>query len=132
MAKLRESKRFIWVTWLIKLLSGTIGASGGHGSRPTITATLGPGRTPILIMSDGKWSTASCCGSPGRDWKSMGILWGLRSRTGSGLKGESTMVGGQPDLVSEKHGDITVIDVKTGTPRQWDIIQVMLYVLIRS
>ena len=38
------------------------------------------------------------------------------------VESESTTVGGQPDLVSEEHGDITVMDVKTGTPRQWDII----------
>ena len=56
-----------------------------------------------------------------------GYTVGVEKQNRFRLKGESTMVGGQPDLVSEKHGDITVIDVKTGTPRQWDIIQVMLY-----
>ena len=51
---------------------GTIGANGERGSKPTITATLGSGRRPALIAPDGKWSTAGCCGSPGRD---AGIRW---------------------------------------------------------
>jgi hypothetical protein len=49
-----------------------------------------------------------------------------------GGEGEQVLAGrrmcyGQPNLVVKKDIDITVMDVKTGTPRQWDIIQVMLY-----
>ena len=43
------------------------------------------------------------------------------------LDGACATVRGQPNLVVKKDIDITVMDVKTGTPRQWDIIQVMLY-----
>ena len=43
------------------------------------------------------------------------------------MEGECATVSGQPNLVVKKDIDITVMDVKTGTPRQWDIIQVMLY-----
>ncbi len=43
------------------------------------------------------------------------------------LDGARATVGGQPDLVVKKDIDVTFIDVKTGTPRQWDIIHVMLY-----
>ena len=43
------------------------------------------------------------------------------------LNGASATVSGQPDLVAEKDGDVTVIDVKTGIPRQSDIAQVMIY-----
>ena len=73
MANSRESKPYIWVTCSADCCPGTIGASGRHGSRPTTRATLGPGRTLILIMSDRKWSIAGCCGSPGKGWKTMAI-----------------------------------------------------------
>ena len=43
------------------------------------------------------------------------------------VDGACATVSGQPDLVAERHGDITVMDVKTGTPCQSDIVQVMLY-----
>ena len=43
------------------------------------------------------------------------------------LDGASATVSGQPDLVAEKEDDVTVIDVKTGIPRQSDIAQVMMY-----
>ena len=43
------------------------------------------------------------------------------------VDGACATVSGQPNLVVKKDIDITVMDVKTGTPRQWDIIQVMLY-----
>ena len=32
------------------------------------------------------------------------------------VDGACATVSGQPDLVAERHGDITVMDVKTGTP----------------
>ena len=43
------------------------------------------------------------------------------------VDGACATVSGQPDLVAERHGDITVMDVKTGTLCQSDIVQVMLY-----
>ena len=43
------------------------------------------------------------------------------------VDGACATVSGQPKLVVKKDIDITVMDVKIGTPRQWDIIQVMLY-----
>ena len=45
----------------------------------------------------------------------------------SWVDGACATVSGQPNLVVKKDIDITVMDVKTGAPRQWDIIQVMLY-----
>ena len=43
------------------------------------------------------------------------------------LEGACATLSGQPDLVAERDGDVTVIDVKTGIPRQSDVTQVMTY-----
>ena len=61
---------------------------------------------------------AGCCGSPGRGLEDDGYIVWVEKQNKFWVEGESTMVGGQPDLVAEKHGDIIVIDVKTETPRQ--------------
>ena len=127
MAKPRESKRFIWVTWLIKLLSGDDWCEWrawfqAHHYSDSWTRADTNFDNVRWKMEHSKllWESKERLEEHGY------TVW-VEKQNRFRLKGESTMLGGQPDLVSQKHGDITVIDVKTGTPRQWDIIQVMLY-----
>jgi RecB family exonuclease len=43
------------------------------------------------------------------------------------LKGTVATVGGKPDLIAEDIDTVTVVDVKTGQPRESDEVQAMIY-----
>ena len=93
---------------------------------PPLQRLLDQGRIPALTVSDGKWSIAGCCGRLRR----AGSRWpySVGGEAEQVLGGRGKHYGRRSTRpVAEKHGDIIVIDVETGTPRQWDIIQVMLY-----
>ena len=127
MAKPRESKPYIWATWLSRLLSGDDWCEwrawfqAHHYSDSWIRAGTG--------FDSARWkmehSRLLWESREGLEYDGY-TVW-VEKQNKFWLEGAGATIGGQPDLLAEKHGDITVIDVKTGTPRQSDIVQVMLY-----
>ena len=127
MAKPRESKPYIWATWLSRLLSGgdwcewRAWFQAHHYSDSWIRAETG--------FDSARWkmehSRLLWESREGLEYDGY-TVW-VEKQNKFWLEGAGATIGGQPDLLAEKHGDITVIDVKTGTPRQSDIVQVMLY-----
>ncbi len=58
----------------------------------------------------------------------MTILSGWRRRTGSGWTAHVLRSAASRNLVVKKDIGVTFIDVKSGTPRQWDIIHDAIHV----
>ena len=55
-------------------------------------------------------------------WKTR-TLFGCRDKLGVTL-------GGKPDIVAWRNGEVRVVECKTGQPRHADTIQVMIYMLV--
>ena len=114
MAKPRESKPYIWVTWLSKLLSGDDSCEwrawfqAHHYSGSWIRAES---------SFDGvRWTGehSELLRESREKLESDGYTVWVEKQNKFLLGGASATVSGQPDLVAKKDEDITVIDVKTG------------------
>ena len=127
MARPRESKPYIWVTWLGKLLAGDdsyewrawFQSHHYRGSWARAETTFDSLR---WTMKHSKLL---------REWREGleddGYTVRVEKQNTFRLDGATATIGGQPDLVAKKDGDAAVIDVKTGSPRQSDIAQVIIY-----
>ena len=121
---------YIWVTWLSRLMAGEVGCQWAPWFRTHYTeydkapsdfqlATWTVEHTQLL---DELAKERSSLGES--IYKEDQNHFRLRRRS------SSLTIAGKPDLIAiDRGGHTTVYDAKTGTPRQGDIIQVMLYMM---
>lgn len=121
---------YVWVTWLSKLMAGEVGCQWAPWFRTHHTNyARAPSDFQLAIWTmehtellDELSKERSGLGeSTYREEQNR-----FRVRRSTGL-----VVAGKPDLIAiDKDGHCTVYDCKTGKPRQSDIIQVMLYMML--
>lgn len=127
MAKPRDGL-YVWVTWLSKLMSGEVQCHWSAWFKTHYTDY----RTQPIDAQLASWTVEhnQYLAELIKKRKSLGEITykeaqnKFRVRRTSGL-----VIAGKPDLIAynKTTGQYTVYDVKTGSQRQSDIIQVMLY-----
>ena len=121
---------YVWITWLSRLMVGDISCQWAPWFRTHCTGyARAPSDFQLAIWTvehtqllDRLAKERSALGeSVYREGQNN-----FRAKRPSGLR-----IAGRPDLVAiDNTGYCTVFDTKTGNPRQSDIIQVMLYMLM--
>ncbi len=127
MAKLRKRSPYIWVTSLSKLLAGENSCEWSSWFRAQRESNSWA-RVPSTFDSVAwQMDHAELLRKVSKRWGDQGHRVFLEYQNSLQLSGKVATLGGRPDLVALKDGLNTVIDVKTGQPKESDKIQVMLY-----
>jgi hypothetical protein len=120
---------YVWVTWLSRLMGGDVRCQWAPWFKTHYTGY-------IQVPSDFQLAVWTV-----EHTQLLDELSKERSALGEGIYRENQnefkgrrpsglVIAGRPDLITVDQGDhCTVYDVKTGKPRQSDIIQVMLYMM---
>ncbi len=128
MARLRDGQ-FVWVTWLSKVISGEVKCEWA----PWFRTRYQDWTKPPSDFQSTQWQIEHT--------QALSELVAQRSGLGESVWKEdqnrfrvkmtpTLTLSGKPDLVAmNQKGELTVYDVKTGKPRQSDMVQVMLYML---
>jgi PD-(D/E)XK nuclease superfamily len=125
-----RSSVYVWVTWLSKLMAGESNCqwSAWFKSHHTEYARV-PGNFQLAA-----WTTehTQLLDEVSKERVSQGEIVYREGQNSFRAKRKSGLtVAGTPDLISmeQESGRCFVYDVKTGTPRQSDIVQVALYMM---
>jgi|SRR3990167_1726696 len=123
-------RRFLWVTWLTGLFAGDKqcewaawfrGRNRGYLKREDPTSQLSLWKTQHAAMLDEEAKKLEAAG-----WRVT-----LENQNKFTLRGEHAIVGGKMDVIARREStkQVTVVDCKTGEPRDSDFWQVAMYVL---
>ncbi|MGI2335857.1 MAG: PD-(D/E)XK nuclease family protein [Dehalogenimonas sp.] len=125
----KRSKPYVWISWLAKLMAGEVQCHWSAWFRTHYTEYP---KAPS-DFKQAAWMVAHNQGLDelcGRQIGTAAMFKEEQNQFKVNRKGGLT-VSGKPDLITlDEQGVVTVYDVKTGTPRHSDIIQVMLYMLL--
>ena len=118
---------FVWITWLSKRMVGEVTCRWAPWFRTHYTGyTKAPSDFQLA-----QWTTehTRLLDEMARERVQLGEVTYLEGQNYVRVKRASgTMISGKPDLIAiDKRGRATIYDAKTGSPRQSDLIQVMLY-----
>ena len=128
MARLRDRGPYIWITALTKLLTGEDSCEWSSWFRAQHENNSWE-RVPRTFDSVG-WQmghTELLRGVRER-WGDSGRRVFIEKQNEFRLRGKVATLGGRPDLIALSDSLNTVIDVKTGQPKESDKVQVMLYI----
>jgi hypothetical protein len=117
---------YVWITWLSKLMAGDTQCHWGAWFKAHNTDYKKmPSDFPRALWQVEHTKTLNeLCDA----LKSEAISIFKKNKNKFTLKRGTMAIAGQPDLiVLDKPSHFTIYDVKTGQPRQSDIIQVLLY-----
>ncbi|AKG54113.1 hypothetical protein DGWBC_1477 [Dehalogenimonas sp. WBC-2] len=120
---------YVWVTWLAKLMAGEVQCHWAPWFR---THYMGFNKAPSDFQQ-AAWVMAhnQCLDELCRECSSSKVAIFKEDQNQFRVTRKSGLVvSGKPDLITLDEGaSATVYDIKTGTPRHSDIVQVMLYML---
>lgn len=118
---------YLWVTWIVGLLSGDKSCEWAAWLKAHYTYDKINDESSDLSQwkSDHADMVRARCAQLEQD----GWLVSLESQNKFTWRGKSATLGGQPDIIAERGLDVRVEDCKTGRSRDSDYWQVVLYML---
>ena len=127
LAQPRHTGPYIWVTALTKLLTSEdscewaswFRAHHEKGSWQKVRSDFDSARR-LMEHTDLLRSARSC-------WDDNGAQVFVEGQNAFNLRGNTATLGGRPDLVVLQDGRNTIVDAKTGQPKESDKAQVMAY-----
>ncbi len=120
---------YVWVTWLAKLMAGEVQC---HWAAHFRARYMGYVKAPSDFQA-AAWMVAhnQCLDELCRECAGAAAVFKEDQNQFRVTRKSGTVVSGKPDVIALDHsGGATVYDIKTGSPRHSDIIQVMLYMLM--
>jgi hypothetical protein len=120
---------YVWVTWLAKLMAGEVQC---HWAAHFRARYMGYAKAPSDFQA-APWMVAhnQCLDELFRECSTSAAVFKEDQNQFRVTRKNGMVISGKPDLVAlDSSGGAVVYDIKTGTPRHSDIIQVMLYMLL--
>ena len=119
---------YVWVTWLAKLMAGEVQC---HWAAHFRTRFMGYAKAPSDFQA-AAWMVVhnQCLDELCRECSTAAAVFKEDQNQFRVTRKSGMVISGKPDLIAlDSSGGATVYDIKTGSPRHSDIIQVMLYML---
>lgn len=130
MATLRGGKPYLWVTWVTGLLSGENHCEFASWFRAHYRDFEKAPRNVDLTI----WTAehGEMVRRRAQELKDDGYTVFVEDQNGFSLKGAAAVLGGKADIVaiSPSGNDAIVVDCKSGKPRDKDVFQVLIYMLV--
>ena len=130
MAKLRTRNPYIWVTSLTKLLAGENSCEWSSWFRSQHEGNSWKKVASTFDSVGWQMAHTELVRGVGEGWRDKGRRVFFEHQNSLVLPGKVATLGGRPDIIALANGLNTVIDVKTGQPKESDKIQVMLYMWV--
>ena len=116
---------YIWTTWLTKLLTGenscewAIWFKAHHQNWAKVPSEF----------NQAEWmlNHTALLNKRKADWKHGGFDVNIEGQNSFQLRGRAAILGGKPDLITQRDGQAVIVDVKTGHESPSHIVQVMIY-----
>ena len=127
MANLRNGGPYIWATALPRLLTGESSCEwaawfkGQHKSGSWTRQRSDFDQTQWLV------NHTALLNQERQRLEEEGYTILTEGQNAFALKGRCATLGGRPDLVAERDGEVLVIDAKTGKPGPSHVIQILIY-----
>ena len=127
MAEPRSGGPYIWVTLLAKLLAGEESCEAASWFRAQHESYSWERQPSPFDSAQWQIEHTALVHDVQEDLVSNGFVFSVEHQNGFQLRGITAILAGRPDLIAVRHGSHTVIDAKTGRPKDSDVVQVMLY-----
>ena len=119
---------YVWVTWISKLLAGDAHCAWAAWFRAHHTYDRLPSD-----FDAAKWASehTAMVREQAEALRQASFSASLEDQNAFRLQGQlGVTLGGKPDIVAWRDGEVRVVECKTGQPRHTDTIQVMIYMLV--
>jgi hypothetical protein len=119
---------YVWVTWISKLLAGDAHCAWAAWFRAHHTYDRLPSD-----FDAAKWASehTTMVREQAEALRQASFSVSLEDQNAFRLQGQQGVtLGGKPDIVAWRDGEVRVVECKTGQPRHADTIQVMIYMLV--
>ena len=119
---------YVWVTWISRLLAGDAHCAWAAWFRAHHTYERLPSD-----FDAARWTSEHTAMVRGQAeaLRQASYAVSVEDQNAFRLQGKlGVTLGGKPDLVAWRNGEVRVVECKTGQPRHSDTIQVMIYMLV--
>ena len=127
MAEPRPGGPYIWVTLLSKLLAGEDSCQAASWFKAQHESHSWKRQPSTFDSAQWQIEHTALVHDVRQDLISKDFEVCVERQNGFQLRGATAILAGRPDLIAVRHGAHTIIDAKTGRPKDSDVIQVMLY-----
>ena len=127
MAEPRPGGPYIWVTALTKLLSGEDSCEAASWFKAQHESYSWERQPSTFDSAQWQIEHTALVHDVREDLISKSCQVSVERQNDFRLSGKTATLAGRPDLISLGVGSTTVLDAKTGRPKDSDVIQVMLY-----
>ena len=134
MADLRRTGPYIWATWLSRLLAGDDSCEWAIWFKAQHYSNSWTHRPRDSDLSEWLLKHTALVRQVQEQMVDDDYVVTLEDQNKFSLKGSRTnvVIEGKPDIIAVKDGAVTVVDAKTGQPRNSDSFQVLLYMYALS
>ena len=119
---------YVWATWVARLLAGDAHCAWAAWFRAHHTYDRLPSDFDVA-----KWANehAAMVHEQAETLRQASYAVSVEEQNAFRLRGQAGVtLGGKPDIVAWRDGEVRVVECKTGQPRHADTIQVMIYMLV--
>jgi hypothetical protein len=121
---------FVWVTWLAKVMAGEVSCHWQAWFQ--ILNKLDRKRVDTAFLVERQIEHSRMVSYIATQYRQKGIRYWLNTDLKLRLLNDRVTLCGKPDLIIDRPDRLTVIDCKTGSPKQSHTVQVMLYAYMMS
>ena len=129
MPQKRKDGPYVWATWVTKLLAGDDECEWAAWFKAHHVGSSWQKAVDSADLSDWKLRHSQRLKAVRQEWVEEGYEVFIEKQNDFKLMGRAATLSGTPDLIARHDSHGTIVDVKTGTPRDSDIVQVKLYML---
>ena len=119
---------YVWVTWIARLLAGDAHCAWAAWFRAHHTYDRRPSD-----FDAAKWASehTAMVREQSEALQQASYAVSVEDQNAFRLQGQlGVTLGGKPDIVAWRDGEVRVVECKTGQPRHTDTLQVMIYMLV--
>ena len=127
MPERRRNGPYIWVTWLTRLLAGENHCEWASHFRAHHYSNSWAKAPSDFNLAKWQMQHTVALSKERTRWTQKGYRVYLEGQNSFVLSGKSAQLAGKPDLIAQKGNTAIIIDVKTGQPRESDLVQVLVY-----
>ena len=127
MVELRRSGPFIWITWLSKLLAGQNECEWAASFKARYETDSWQKRDSGFDGFSWRAKNSEAVRDCRDRMERQGYTMSIEGQNHFTLQGSAATLGGKPDLIAQRDNISTIVEVKTGTCRDADSLQAMLY-----
>ena len=127
MAQFRATGPYVWVTWLLRLLSGESSCEWSSWFKAQHEGWSWSRMPSDFDQTGWLLNRTTLLNEQRQSWEQQGYSVLIEGQNSFNLRGSSAVLAGKPDLVARRRDQITGIDAKTSRPSPTHTALVLIY-----